>query len=212
METGGGGPLSFRPVPREPTPSRDWKSIEWRRSTVAGDRYTSIVPVNLNSGRRAQWIQWNASLLSDSSPFPAFSLCIYIPPRLSPPSPLSKTRSERSPSRDRGQRYRSWLVSTAGSVLDTRRVWCIRTIDRKVGGTGCRDNRFSNPPSGDALTFQVVTNVGLTSGSITSTFAKRVFIDVLRHDDDGPASDFRSRFTRIGLGNVVLIALPINPW
>lgn len=182
METGG-GPLSFRPVPREPTPSRDWKSIEWRRSTVAGDRYTSIVPVNLNWG--AQWIQWNASLLSDSSPFPAFSLCISPSP---PPSALENAISEqKGPNRDRG--HRSSLVSTAGFVLDARRG----VSERLIGKLNCRDNRFSGPLRG--RTYVPSRYECRIDAWIDNVDAKRVFIDALRHDDGAgiASNDFRSR-------------------
>lgn len=194
METGG-GPLSFRPVPREPTPSRDWKSIEWRRSTVAGDRYTSIVPVNLNWA--AQWIQWNASLLSDSSPFPAFS--VYIPLASSLRSRKRDLRAERSEQRSRAsivprinRGIRARRQKSLAYPNDWSESWTVAITDFPA-------------PSGDALTFQVVTNVGLTRGSITSM--RNVYLSMLCATMTGRGS----RPTIFDHGcNVVLIALPIN--
>lgn len=53
----------------------------------------------------------------------SLSLSVYIPLR----SPENTISEQKGPDRDRGRCYRSSLVSTAGFVLDTRRVfwsWC----------------------------------------------------------------------------------------
>lgn len=119
-----------------------------------GDRYTSIVPVNLNS-------RHNGSNETHH----------YCPIPLSLPLAHSdEPRKHRSPSERSG-------TEIAAGVIDrriNRRIPCStpeesgpRTIDRKVGTVAITD---FPPLPGDALTFEVVTNVGLTRGSITSIY------------------------------------------
>lgn len=162
---------------------------------MAGDRYTSIVPVNLNSGHNGS----NETHHYCPIPLPSrlsLSLCIYPPPL----SRKHDLRAERS-----GQRSRPVLsiVPRINRRIHARHqksilVLVYERLIEKLAARAVAITDFPAPP-GDALTFQVVTNVGLTRW-IDNVDAKRVFIDVLRHDDaggGGPTSRpiYGSRFT-----------------
>lgn len=161
--------------------------------------------MNLNSGHNGS----NETHHYCPIPLPSrlsLSLCIYPPPL----SRKHDLRAERS-----GQRSRPVLsiVPRINRRIHARHqksilVLVYERLIEKLAARAVAITDFPAPP-GDALTFQVVTNVGLTRW-IDNVDAKRVFIDVLRHDDAGGGGPRPVRFTdhglRIGLCNVVLIA------